>query len=419
MKNLKKTAALVLAVLLCVSMMLTACGDQTAASSGKEADYQVTVVDALGNPYTEGIIVRILSGGEQVAMQVVDANGTVTKTLEKGDYTVELMFTGDASEYYYEQTGLTLSAEQTALEIVLAHTPTAEPQVLYVDGQECQAYPVNEGGTYVSLNPGERNYFLFTPTVAGSYEFSAGDEVEQIGYYGAPHFVQTVNAAEDVTENSVIVSVKAAMIGTEGGGTSVFVIGVDAGSAENCILTVERIGDAKYSIEDEPWTVYAPTIELTPYVLPDGASVKEFDITASTDTYNLVLDENGYYHLDSADGALVLVSLGTDVKYLDCFKTILDHTGVNRYFFDEDGNFVKKESYTECLLEYFGYMDEKSGYYPLTEDLKYIIQNEGADSGWFDPDSTNGMYLFVDDNGNEVPGINNEISWLFMCRYVG
>ncbi|MBQ7801942.1 MAG: hypothetical protein IJ375_06440 [Oscillospiraceae bacterium] len=413
MKNLKKSAALVLTVLLCVAM-LAACGDQ-AAAGGKEADYQVSVVDALGNPYTEGIIVRILSGDEQVAMQVVDAAGTVTKTLAKGDYTVELMFTGDASEYYYEQEGLTLSADQTSLEIVLAHTPTAEPQTLYVDGQEFQAYPVSVGGTYVSLTPGERSYFLFTPTMAGTYEFSAGDEVEQIGYYGAPHFVQTTNVAEEVTENSVIISVKAAMIGTDGG-TSVYVIGVDAGTAESCILTVERTGEPKRTMEDEPWTVYAPTVELTPYVLPSGASVKEFDITAATGTYELVLDDAGWYHLDSADGPLVLVSLGTDVKYLDCFKTILDHTGVNRYFLDEDGNFLKKESYTECLMEYLEYMDENSGYYPLTEDLKYIIQNEGADSGWFDPNGS--MYLFMDDNGNLVPGINNEISWLFMCRYI-
>ena len=376
-------------------------------------------MDALGNPYTEGVIVRVLSGGEQVAMQVVDANGAFTKTMAKGDYTVELMFTGDASEYYYDQTDLTLSADKTALEIVLVHTPTAEPQNLFVDGKEYLAYPVSEGGTFVELTPGERNFFLFTPSVAGSYEFSAGDEVEQIGYYGAPHFVQTINAAEETTDNSVIVSVKSAMIGSEGGGTSVFVIGVDAGSAENCILTVERIGEAKYSIEDEPWTVYQTSIELTPYVLPAGASIREFDLTASTDTYNLVLDANGFYHLDSADGPMVLVSLGEDVSYLDCFKTILDHTGVNRYFFSDSGEFMKKESYTECLLEYIACMDEKSGYYPLTEDLKYIIQNEGADSGWFDPDTVSGMYLFVDDNGNELPGINNEISWLFMCRYIG
>ena len=416
MSKMRKSAALALAMLLCIAMMLAACGEQAPAANGAaEAEYKVTVVDALGKPYTEGVIVRVLSGGEQVAMQVVDASGSFTKTLATGDYTVELMFTGDASEYHYDQSDLSLSADKTELQIVLSHTPTAEPHTLYVDGGEVLAYPVAEGGTYVSLTAGERNYFLFTPTVAGTYKFSAGAEVESIGYYGAPHFVQSENVAE-VVDDTVVISVSASMIGTGNTGTSVFVIGVDAGSAESCILTVERTGEAEWNLADEPWSVYQTTAKLAPYTLPDGAAIREFDITAPTDTYKLVLGSDGFYHLDSADGSLVLVSLGKDVNYLDCFKTILDYTGVNRYFFDDNGDFVKKESYSECLLEYFNYMDEKSGLYPLTEDLKYIIQMEGADSGWFDPDGA--MYLFVDDNGNQVAGINNEISWLFMCRYL-
>ena len=77
---------------------------------------------------------------------------------------------------------------------------------------------------------------------------------------------------------------------------------------------------------------------------------------------------------------------------------------------------MKKESYTECLLEYLEYMDEDTGVYPLTEDLKYIIQNNGDHSGWWDEESSS--YLFKDDAGNKVPGINPEISWLFMCCYV-
>ena len=129
-----------------------------------------------------------------------------------------------------------------------------------------------------------------------------------------------------------------------------------------------------------------------------------------------VLGEDGFYHLDDANGPLVLMYLGEDVQYLDCFKTILDHTGVNRYFFDENGEFIRKEDYVDCLGKYIECMDEDKGVYPLTEDLKYILQMEGEDSGWFDTD--NSLYLFKDDNGNYVDGINNEISWLFMCCYI-
>ena len=97
------------------------------------------------------------------------------------------------------------------------------------------------------------------------------------------------------------------------------------------------------------------------------------------------------------------------------FQTILEHSGVNKYFYDENGNFVKKEKYDDCLLKYFEVMDEKTGLYPLTEDLKYIIQSRGEYSGWFD--TTKDLYLFKDENGNKVPGINEEISWLFFCCY--
>ena len=95
-------------------------------------------------------------------------------------------------------------------------------------------------------------------------------------------------------------------------------------------------------------------------------------------------------------------------------KTILDRTGVTRHFFDKDGVFQKKESYTECLLEYISCMDEKTGVYPLTEDLKYIIQNSGEQNGWWDPQEN---YIFLEQSGEKVVGINADIAWLFMCCY--
>lgn len=419
MKLTKKFGALTLCVLLlCVTVLLGACSGEQASSTpaSTEAEYQVKVVDGSGKPYTSGVIVQFMKDGEKVALQAIDENGVAAKSLEKGDYTVELMFTGNAEDYYYDNTGLALSADMTSLEVVLAKKVGTESQMLFVDGKEYEAYKVEEGSSHVSLTEGDRAYFLFTPTVAGTYEVAVSDATAQLGYYGAPHFVQTVNSAE-VVDGAFTISIKASMIGSEGGGTTVLVIGIDAGENDNCVLTIERIGEPEHTIEDEPWTVYQPTVELSPYVMPTGAKLQQFDIKASTDTYNLVLnEEDGFYHLDSADGPLVLMYLGVDVQYLDCFKTILEYTGVNRYFFDENGEFVKKENYTDCLLQYISCMDDENGVYPLTEDLKYILQNEGEDSGWFDPNGD--LYLFVDDNGNMVDGINNEISWLFMCCYI-
>ena len=400
----------VLALVLCLAMALCACGGEAETNSG-EKTYQVTVADAAGTPYTTGVIVCFMQNGEQIAMQTVDENGMAAKALPAGEYTVELVFTGDESEYYYDQNGLTLTAEQTELTVVLAYNQKAEPETIYAQGVECQAYPVTVGSTYVSLTDGERNYFLFAPEVAGTYAFSSSDAAAVIGYYGAPHFVQELSAAE-VTDNSFSVSVSAGSIG------STFVIGIDAQGVTGCILSIQRTGEPEHTLADEPWMVYSSTVKLAAYTLPAGAVVKEFDLTASSDTYVLVYNDNdGFYHLDSEDGPLVLVRLAKDNDYLGCYKTILDSTGVVKYFFDENGEFIKKESYTDCLLEYLEYVDEDNGVYPLTEDLRYIIQSSGEYSGWFD--SEGGQYIFLDKNLEPIPGINEEISWLFMCCYIG
>lgn len=430
MKRMKTLIASML--VLCTVLVLCACGGGTTGStpsSGSAAapgedGYVVSVVDGTGNPYTSGIIVRILKDGEQVSMEVIGEDGTVRPELEDGEYTVELKFTDSESVYYYDTDNVTLSKENPRLEIVLAKSLDSEPQQLFAyslkqqANADCNAYPIGAGSTFVALESGERNYFLFTPNEAGTYQFSVNDAEVVLGYYGSPYFVQQFSAAELAEDGSFTVSIKAGMIGTGNTGTTVMVIGIDAQEAAQCTLNIERIGDPEWTVEDEPWQTYMPTAELAPYVLPAGASIQEFDLTASTDTYDLVYNEaDGFYHLDSADGPLVLVRLGKDGKYLDSFKTIVDHSGVNKYFYDENGEFLKKEDYTQCLTEYFGYMDEESGVYPLTEDLKYIIQMRGDYSGWFDPE--HGLYLFKDENGELIPGINNEISWLFMCCYLG
>ena len=426
--NFKNTKALVLALVMLCSLLLAACGGQPAENTTPNdapAAYQVKVVDAFGNPVTSGVIVRFLQDGQQISMQPVDGNGVAAKEMADGTYDVELKFTDSNASYYYDQENLTVSADSKSLEVTLYSALNDQNATIYgysllsKGGKEHEACSVVVGGTYVELTAGERNYFLFTPTEAGLYTFSVKDSDAVIGYYGAPHFVQEWTTVEPV-DNAINVSIKSSMIGTNGAGTTVLVLGLDAvGSDTSAILTIERVGDPEWTVEDEPWYVYQPTIALTAYQHPAGASLKEFDLTAATETYNLVLGSDNFYHLDSADGPLVLVRLGEKSggsNYLDSFETIVGKSGVVSYFFDEDGNFLKKESYTECLYEYLNYDDEATGLYPLTEDLKYIIQARGAYYGWFDKE--NQGYIFRDLNGIAQSDINPDIAWLFYCCYL-
>jgi len=407
MKSFKRITALVLTALCC--MALWACGGEAESA---DAAYQVCVRDALGTPYTSGVVVKFMQNGVQAGMQVVNAEGVAEKTLPKGDYTVELQFTDSDAKYVYDAQDLKLSATVTRVEAVVSYGLGEQSQSLFVVDRDYEAFSLTTGCTAITLNPEKMSYFLFAPREAGNYEFSLIGSDAAIGYYGTPHFVQSVNAAE-VVDNTFTVSVRKDMIGTGDTGTTVLVLGVAAGEGE-AVFAIQRIGDPVRTVEDEPWTPYVTVGPMTAYTHDKKAKLTDFDLTA--DSYTLVLGQDGYYHLNTADGPLVLVRLGKNSggsQYLDDFQTILEHSGVSKYFYDENGNFVKKEKYDDCLLKYFELMDEESGLYPLTEDLKYIIQNRGDHSGWFEP--TGSLYLFKDENGNPIPGINNEISWLFIC----
>ncbi len=421
MKKNVKALIFVLIMALCVSM-LAACGGQGAESTEAAVPgYSVKVVDAFGNPCTEGVIVRFLQNGQQVTMQMVDGNGIAAKDLEKGEYTVELQLTGDDA-FYYDDANMTLTADKTSLEVVLYKGMEGEPTNVFAPSLtgtsiDMPAYNLPVGATYVELEAGERNYFLFCPTEAGLYEFSVLNSDAILGYYGIPYFVQGTTITEPV-DGKIQVNMKQHMIGE----ANILVFALDAtGTDTDAIFAIQRIGEAVTDESDVPFEVYKAKTEPSAFTLPAGTKTADFDLTAATDTYTLVLGSDNYYHMNTAAGPLVLVKLGEasgGSKYLTYLEEMATKAQVCKYFYDENGEFIRKETYNECIQNYAACDDEKTGLYPLTEDLKYIIQMRGDHYGWFEEANTKHGYIFMDDNGNPVPGINNEISWLVLCCYI-
>ncbi len=407
---MKKSFTLCLCLLIVLSLLAACGGSGGGETQSADAAYKVTVQDALGTPFTEGIAIKFMNDGKQAGMQVLNDAGVAEKTLPRGSYTVELQFTSQEVQYICDTSDMTLTADKTELTVILSRPLGQEQVSLFANGKDNDAWLVADGCYNVTLNPESRSYFIFKPLQAGTYEFSLVGSDAAIGYYGESHFVQDTPALE-VKDNKFQMSVTENMLA----GTPV--IGIDAGQG-SATLCIARIGDAGWTIEQEPWTVYEATVTPTPYTLPAGAKLNKFDIYA--DGYELVFNENdGFYHLDSADGKLVLVLIANGQEapeYTDTFESIIEKYGPRRIFFDEDGNFVKKEGYTECLQKYIDASDETYGVYPLTEDLKYIIEQFGIQQGWFEP--SNPGYLFRDEDGMNIPGINNEIAWLFMCRHL-
>ncbi len=418
---MKRILAGVVLLTLCLGLFA---GCQQPQTQAGDAEYTVTIVDGEGQPYASGIIVKILKDGQQVAMQPVNGQGQVKKTLPKADYTVELQFTAGSEGFYYDQSQLTLSAEKTQLQVAVMAAISGEGETVFDSKGQSQAYSIGTGSTYVKLVEGQRNYFLFAPKTAGTYSLTTSDPKAVIGQYGYTAYIQD-NSISKVEDNVMTISVSKSMVGPNGVANP-YVIGVDANGITDCVVTIKRTGEPQQTIEDVPLEVYVAKEELTKYTMPAG-TLQKFDITAAAGTYELVLSlEDGFYHLNSVDGPIVMVNLGSESTFtdglgkevvcLDSIQSICTTTGVGKYFKDADGNYVKREDYTQCLQDYCGVMDEVNGVYPLTEDLKYIIQNHGEYVGWWNPDSPG--FIFEDENENKLVGLSAEYAWLFLCCYL-
>lgn len=418
LKKNKKFIMISAAVLVLIAVIVIICvcsggndvtdpSDPTDNTGGSGTSvYTVTVVDNFGNPVSDGVIVNFMTGDTVTAMQTVDANGIASKELTAGTYTISLSFTQIESGYDYDASSFVNESNPNVTIVLTNYIPSKE---LYTGEKTHTAYYLQAGTNAVTVSTQERAYFLFTPTQTGVYEFSvSGDAV--IGYYGSPFFVQSDSLAE-VTDGKFTISFSSGMVGSDA--STVIVLGVDS-TVANVSITIERIGDAEKTLEDYDWTVYQTTASLNPYTLPADMTIVDFDLTAAG--WQLIFnDSDGYYHLNTAEGPLVYCKLGVASAYMDSIEKVLESSGVSCYFFDAEGNFVKKETYNECLLEYIACMDAETGLYPLTQDLYYIIHQRGDYVGWWDPASPS--YLYTDDNGNSIIGLNHEIAWLSFCCY--
>ena len=426
------------------SLLLTACGkksnEKTEPSKNTQptepsnstddpnvdkATYKVTVVDGLGNAYTEKIIVKFLQNGKQVAMGAINAEGSVEKTLPLGEYEVEIANTNSELECHYEE--IKLTADVTELKVVMAFAATnfssiTAPSVALGEQIIFDAAEVAAGSSYVKLDAEDRVYVLFAPTQAGTYEFSVSNDNASLGYYGSTHFVQGNNLAE-MDGNRFTMSITADMIGSGNTGTSVLVIGLDAKEGmEGCILNINRTGDPAWTIEQEPWINYEPKAEVKDFTLESGVELIPFDVSANTDTYKLVLNvEDGTYHLGTADGPKVYVQLGNAVYGISMKdmvgEIVYDADGVLiatgtapfRYQYNNGKDDFFKEDYTDFMRQVVTAADKATGVYPLTEDLYYALPMGIDNKGWCREGTVN--YLF---NGVDM---NPEIAWMFMLCY--
>lgn len=391
--------------------------------------YTVTVTDIFGAGQ-KNIGVMFMKDGVPEKVLNTDADGkAVLGTDQEGSYTVELVFTG--KEYYYDKAAAVLTPENKNLTIKLvANMDESDSEPLYILNDN-PAYNLYVGGTRVKLGMGKPNfsaeyenncYFLFTPKTAGTYQISVSPTVA-LSLWGTTSFVSPWT--DMVVDNVVTFSISEGSVGF-----TTYVIGLK-GDTEitDVVVNIARIGDPEFSIADQPWTEWETGTKPNANWKNEVGLVDQggayytlsgkptyVDINAATGSYTLYYDEaKGYYRLGK-DGPAVLVDLNVQ-RFVPLYERVNGNgqyggSAVTRYFFDSTGKFLRKENYTEyiqgCFTEVNLDSNNESGYYVLTKDMMYVLQNGFAQ--WWDPTSDNYMEGFAT--------ANPEYAWMFACCYV-
>ena len=369
-------------------------------------EYTVTVADGKGNALS-GIEVVFTKSDAEAAKVTTDNDGKATAKLESGEYYFEL---SDVDSYYVAVSAESLNASAPAAEVKLIPY-AANPEYIYPDDTN-GIYRVNLGSVRVPVAKGEMRYFLFTPAEGAVYKVYTDSDKVEVGYYGGSFYVYPNNTGEMEADGSMKLQVLLSQVG------NTLVLGLQSTSAsvDECTLTIEKFSDVQITIEELEWVPYKPDAVVEKIETPAGYIVgmdlavwTPFD-PAATEIPVYFNEKDGYYHLESADGPVLYVRLGSKSSYQEALTTIVGTSNLGVYIYDENGEFVKKERYNEIIDAYAAAADTKYNVYPLTEDLYYVL-HKLADDGWYDKTSPN--YIFSDE-GIVVMPFNG---WLFACVY--
>lgn len=432
-----KFKILICALLLVVlSTLLIACGNNNTGTSTEtetntntqtepestEIQYMVKVVDYKGNPISSGLFVQLYKDGVELdGMKKANQNGEVKATLEKGEYTFELVLADDSKEYDVSECVLT--EKKPTKEIMVYNKQEESSLKIYPYDQETgDTFPydarfVKEGATRVDID--KMSYYVFQPERGGLYKISyISDVALTIGYFGGSEHFVFPESTIDVVDGAYTMDIKDSSISTQSGGSVRIIIGVKSLAVKECILVVERIGDAEAELERIEYAAKETPKEICKYNYLNYGLV---DIDVTNPDLKVVYNENdGYYHLGDENGEIVLVRITTAGKYLVPFYEILETANLFAIIYDENDKPLRSEIYNSMIEAYAAKCDE-AGVVPLTRELEYAIKNLGEYNGWWGDNSIFNSFT-ADENGNIIEGekitVDPETAWLFACCYV-
>lgn len=390
-------------------------------------DYTVTVLDGFGDPM-QGMEVSFMSGNSEVAKVITDKDGKAVAKLISGEYTVVIP---SSDEYFAAADSYAVSDASPELEIELI-CYAKDPEMVYpgetTTGKVLAGvYNVDVGSVRIPVEKGKIRYLFFSPAEGAVYHIYTDSDKVEVGYYGGSFFVSDTNTGT-VDENGVLVY---EFLHTSVGSKVVLGLVSTSASVDECTLTIVKASDIEIKDVERPWEQYVPTQVPAERIQTPSGTMKfvpieiSFSTMQGTKKIEVVYNENdGFYHLHTADGPVLYVRITMSTKYLDSLKTISALTNIGRYFYDEEGKLTKKESYVDAIYidkklqpdnnnkYYSDVADKKYGVVPLNEELIYILKNAGVDD-WYKKSSPD--YIF--DNTTIPADVMPDNAWLFACVY--
>ncbi len=241
----------------------------------------------------------------------------------------------------------------------------------------------------------EYTVYEFAPTETGRYTFTSPDA--NVALVSNNGMWITVGSTTTAIEDGIV---------TEGTfqwdctseGQSIWVAAklLDE-SANTAEITVTR--EELVIVEHEKRN-YENTVTPEAFTFTGDATALLYVDTLDDNCDEAVLGDDGYYHLNSKNGPILLVDLNDEIMNLADAQSYgqLRETVYNG---DEVDHIM---DYNEAFGAYYACADEATGLYPLTADLITMYQKIGASKGWYGEDGWLGGLL--DD------------AWMFACYYL-
>ncbi len=420
-------------ILLSACLVLVGCNSDNGSDNNDSGDngsaensdisYTVTVKDVFGNPVSD-IVVKLMQNGESVKMKMTGADGTVSGTVENGEYTLELA-RPDSKPLYYDSAVLNAATPEITLTLFDAPGTNGKEHLTFgfdYTGTQADAYILTKGGYRVELFEG-KNYFIFVAQERGEYLISTEfSENVNLSYHGGVFYVQendvsSTDATAEVVKSDagITFKIRSFNVGETVDSSSKYVISIESDKATSGALIIKHVGDLPFSAEEMPWQEAPITGTPEKLVLaPEGESVvlTDFDITDPTLTW-VYSEADGYYHLGDENGPILYMRLNSSSKYAVSLAEICETNGYGVYIYDENGEFVEKRSYSDLFSAYSEAADDSTGVYPVTRDLYEFVMSYGAHNGWWEISAELNRFF-----GELAPRIIKENAWAFAVCYV-